>query len=93
MRELKQATVVSGELALSFVDGSELFLNLERLRKACPCAACTGAHGTARLQKSDTGPAELSQIQLVGSYALQLTWQDGCGAGIYSFDYLAGLEG
>src|SRR5207244_10726103 len=33
---------IGNELAIQWNDGSESYLNLELLRRACPCAACGG---------------------------------------------------
>jgi DUF971 family protein len=34
---------------------------------------------------------EITDVRLVGSYALNFTWADGHGAGIYTWDYLQTL--
>jgi DUF971 family protein len=33
---------IGAELAFAWNDGTESYLSLERLRRACPCAACGG---------------------------------------------------
>jgi DUF971 family protein len=33
---------IANELAIAWSDGTESFLSLELLRRACPCAACGG---------------------------------------------------
>ena len=33
---------IGPELAIAWSDGTETFLNLEVLRRACPCAVCGG---------------------------------------------------
>jgi len=35
---------------------------------------------------------KIKKISLVGNYAIGITWADGHNSGIYSFDYLKGLE-
>lgn len=95
-RQLTQAVPIGQELALSFTDGTELFLNLAMLRRACPCAACQGepdALGRVVRPKVEHGPGafELRSYDSVGGYALQLVWADGHSTGIYSFDYLQRL--
>jgi len=66
------------------------------LRDRCPCATCTGAHGTPP-QRTDlsTNPLQMYKPALkmesaepVGNYAVRLAWNDGHNTGIYSFDYL-----
>ena len=72
---------------------------LEYLRDECPCATCTGAHGTEP-QKSNysSEPAnpfqmykpklKMLQVEPVGNYAIRIDWSDGHNTGIYSFDHL-----
>jgi DUF971 family protein len=93
---LHQATVIGGELALSFEDGEELYLGLPMLRRACPCAACQGepdALGRVLRPVVELGPLAFDLVKLdpVGGYALQIGWGDGHATGLYSFDYLRRL--
>jgi DUF971 family protein len=73
--------------------------SLAYLRDECPCATCTGAHGTEP-QKTDysSAPKELFpmykpvlkmlSVEQVGGYAIRIDWSDGHNTGIYSFDHL-----
>jgi len=93
---LLQATVIGDELALSWNDGSEAYLKLEPLRRACPCASCQGeADGINPVQKPvvQYRPESfvLQSSVLVGNYGFQPTWGDGHRTGIYAFDYLKKL--
>lgn len=93
MRRLEHAAVIGTELALRFGDGEELYLPLDMLRRACPCAACQGepdALGRVLRPVQQIGARgfELLRYEVVGGYALQLFWADGHSTGIYSFDYL-----
>jgi DUF971 family protein len=65
----------------------------------CPCAGCTGAHGTpperTNYSKPDANPfpmfkpaLKMLDIQSVGGYALRIYWNDNHNAGIYSYTYL-----
>ena len=70
------------------------------LRDECPCASCTGAHGTPP-QKSNYSAEQTSKelfpmykpslkmvdVEPVGAYAIRITWSDGHNTGIYSFDH------
>jgi DUF971 family protein len=84
-------------LAVKWEDGTETFIALERLRRACPCAGCKGETDImGNLYKNPeqplTPPAfQLRSVQLVGSYGLQPVWADGHATGIYSFEYLRTL--
>jgi DUF971 family protein len=93
---LEQAVVIGDELALSFSDGSEFYLPLPMLRRACPCANCQGepdAMGRVIRPRVEHGPKafDLLKFEQVGGYALQLFWGDGHSSGIYSFAYLQKL--
>ena len=93
---LENAVVIGSELALSFADGQEAFLELAMLRRACPCAACQGepdALGRVSRPRVEHGPKafELRKFETIGGYALQLFWADGHSTGIYSYDYLQRL--
>ena len=77
-------------------DGHHSDYALAYLRDKCPCASCTGAHGTPP-QKSDfsTNPLQMykpalkmASAEAVGNYALRIAWNDGHNSGIFSFDYL-----
>jgi DUF971 family protein len=96
MSRLQNALVIGNELALAFDDGEELYLALDLLRRACPCAACQGepdALGRVLRPVQQIGPRgfELLKIEVVGGYAIQLFWADGHSTGLYTFDYLRRL--
>jgi len=88
---------IGDELAIAWSDGTESFLKVEMLRRACPCAACGGEPDVlgyvARPYVSYTERSfQLVGFDLVGGYALQPRWGDGHNTGIYSFTYLRRLE-
>ena len=69
---------------------------LAYLRDECPCATCTGAHGTAPERSSySTSSAfplykptlKMLSVEPVGQYAIRMEWSDGHNTGIYSFDH------
>ena len=87
---------IGNELAIQWNDGKESYLNLEFLRRACPCAACGGEPDVlGNISRPNvTYSAEsfvLQKFNMVGGYALQLYWVDGHNTGIYSFQYLRRL--
>lgn len=87
---------IGDELAIAWSDGTESFLDFERLRRACPCAGCGGEPdvlGDVQRPQVSYAPSsfELRGWSVVGGYALQPTWGDGHGTGLYSFDYLRRL--
>lgn len=94
--ELRNAQLIGNELALAWNDGTESFLQLETLRRACPCAACGGEPDVLGkvVRPNVTYSRESFQVtgfDIVGGYALQPRWADGHSTGIYSFTYLRRL--
>jgi DUF971 family protein len=85
---------IGDELAMKWDDGSESFVKLAALRRCCPCAGCKGETdilGNVHKNPDRPLPAqafELRRLVRIGSYAVQPTWGDGHGSGIYSFEYL-----
>jgi len=89
---------IGNELAILWNDATESYLNLEFLRRACPCAACGGEPDVlGNISSRDRGITysndsfKLNGFDVVGGYALQPHWGDGHGTGIYSFQYLRRL--
>jgi DUF971 family protein len=85
-------------IKIDWKDGHRSEYALQYLRDKCPCAACTGAHGTPpREPASDAPPAspfpmyqsalKMVDVHAVGNYAIGIDWSDGHKAGIYSFDH------
>ena len=90
---LLQNVVIGDELALAWGDGKEDYINLRKLREACPCAVCQGEpDAMGYVVKPTVTHTEKSfqalRMQQVGGYALQITWADGHSSGIYSYDLL-----
>ena len=85
---------IGQELAIKWEDGTESFIALEKLRRACPCAGCKGERDImGNLYKGPEHPLTPAAFQLrsltrIGTYALQPIWADGHNTGIYSFEYL-----
>ena len=94
---LQNAVVIGSELALAWGDSSESYLQLEPLRRECPCAACkgepdvTGKVLVPKVTHDPTRSYRLMKFEIVGGYALQPFWADGHSSGIYSFDLLRRL--
>jgi DUF971 family protein len=88
--------VIGQELAVAWNDGRESFIPLEKLRRACPCAACGGepdVMGHIDRPHVSYGPHsfELRGFKFVGGYAFQPTWNDGHETGLYTFPLLRAL--
>lgn len=86
-------------IKIDWKDGHHSDYPLGWLRDECPCASCTGSHGTTP-QKTNYSQAaadpfpmfkpalKMLDIQRVGGYALRLYWNDGHNTGIYSYQHL-----
>jgi len=88
---------IGNELAIRWNDGKESYLDLEFLRRACPCAACGGEPDVlGNISRPNVKYSEdsfrLAGFNLVGGYAVQPRWHDGHETGIYSFQYLRRLS-
>jgi DUF971 family protein len=89
-------------IEIDWKDGHHSSYDVVYLRDWCPCAACTGAHGTAPRPKTGSASSQkpenpfklykpkerMLKIEPVGNYALHITWSDGHASGIYSYDHL-----
>lgn len=90
----KDIQQIGDELAIKWEDGSEDYIRLELLRRACPCAGCRGETDIlGNLYKNPDKPYSpvafiLARMTGVGGYGIQPVWGDGHTTGIYSFDYL-----
>src|SRR5256885_13867496 len=88
---------IGHELAIRWDDGSETYVPLEKLRRACPCAGCKGETDiTGKMHRGPEIPlspnsCQLRRVTRVGAYGIQPAWGDGHGTGIYSFEYLRSL--
>lgn len=88
---------IGNELAIQWNDGTESYLDLQFLRRACPCAACGGEPDIlGNIMRPNVSYSDnsfnLSGFEIVGGYALQPQWRDGHSTGIYSFQYLRRLS-
>ena len=75
------------------------------LRKNCPCAECLEKRGEGSHEKPLSGvrpslrvikntveeETDLTEIWLVGNYALGMKWKDGHSSGIYSWPMMRSL--
>lgn len=88
--------IIGLELAILWSDQMESYFKLEDLRRACPCAVCSGEPDvTGKVHKPRVTYTPQSfqwrGHHLVGGYALQPVWSDGHQTGIYSWKYLRRL--
>ena len=84
-------------IKIDWRDGHYSDYPLAHLRDHCPCATCTGSHGTEPQRSNYSNPnpfqmfkpaLKMDSVEAVGSYAIRIYWNDGHSSGIYSFDHL-----
>jgi len=86
-------------IQIDWKDGHHSSYSLAYLRDECPCASCTGAHGTEPQKSNYSAPPanpfqmykpalKMLNVEAVGHYAIKIDWNDGHNTGIYSFDHL-----
>lgn len=82
----------TGTLEIEWADGHQTRYDFTTLRWLCPCAYCRGEAGVPGWLDSAPTLSEaqttLTDIQLVGSYAVAPTWSDGHHTGFYTFQRL-----
>ena len=89
--------VLGSELVVVWDDGHESYYPLDQLRRACPCAGCSGEPDL--FGRVAMGPAprytnasfEIASITPIGNYALQPNWGDGHSYGIWTYERLRGV--
>jgi DUF971 family protein len=70
--------------------GHQGFFPARALRLACPCAACVEEMTGRPILAADSVPVDVRPVSLalVGAYGLRISWSDGHGTGIYTFERL-----
>jgi DUF971 family protein len=85
-------------LEINWEDESISTIALKYLRDECPCATCKGE---TVLLKTYRPPVKkmitpemylIKNIEVIGEYAIQITWKDGHNTGIYTYEYLMDLD-
>ena len=87
-------------IKIDWKDGHHSEYSLPYLRDECPCASCTGAHGTEPNKTDYSKPAaatpfpmfkpalRMLDVEEVGRYAFRIDWSDGHNTGIYTYEHL-----
>ena len=71
-------------------------LKLSNLRKNCPCAVCAAENdeqGEKYIPLYSGDQLKVTEIKIVGHYAVSISWKDGHNTGIYEFEQLRDLGG
>ena len=81
-------------LVVVWDDGHESYYPLEELRRACPCAGCSGEPDLFGRMYAGPPPNysprsfQLHSVIPIGNYALQPNWLDGHNYGMWTFERL-----
>lgn len=80
-------------LQLDWPDGTSTWVPASEIRKACGCAHCVDEHTGRPILDPATVPADLehSSVELMGRYAIAITFSDGHRTGIYTWRLLRSL--
>jgi len=89
-------------ISIDWADKHRSEFLLAYLRDNCPCATCTGAHGTepqkSNYSSTDANPFQMFKpalkmldVEPMGNYAIKIAWNDNHSSGIYSWDYLRNI--
>jgi len=86
----KEIKVADGQLLILWNDGHASRTALRDVRLACRCAACVDEWTHQSLLVPERIPADIkpTAIDVVGAYAVHITWSDNHSTGIYSYDNL-----
>lgn len=94
MQPVKIKLIEDKYLFIEWDDNSESKISLQKVRSLCPCATCLAQKEN---QSKNYIPLLLGSqitvknIEVVGTYAIQITWQDGHNTGIYEYPFLKNL--
>ncbi len=85
----------SRRLRFTWRDGRRSDFDWEYLRWRCPCAWCAGEGDRPGALEGRTSltpdEMEMTDVNLVGRYAVQPTWKDSHDTGIFTFRALRGF--
>ncbi len=82
--------VADREIHVTWADGHRTILANTTLRERCPCAQCVDETTGRRILDPRRVPRDIraDAIELVGRYAIKVTWSDRHSTGLYPFDRL-----
>lgn len=93
----RKITVVNEKQYLSVIwsDGHRSVYSFEGLRGNCPCVFCRGGHDKmgqpfdlSLFMQKPQRKRQITKIDAMGNYAIQIQWEDGHGSGIYRWEQL-----
>jgi len=94
MQPIKISIKDKKNLLIEWDDKSESLIPVRTLRYYCPCAECK----KDREERSDSyipifgdDQITITNIEMIGNYAVKFSWEDGHNTGMYEYDYLVKL--
>ena len=84
----------SQHIYIKWDNGTATEISLRKLRELCPCATCMTfrqSQGKDYIPIFNENQLKVANIKQIGSYAIQVTWNDGHNTGIYEFPFLKNL--
>ncbi len=94
MSPLQIKVIDNKDLFIKWDDGSETIISLLSLRKNCPCATCMSEkekQSNTYIPLYSSDQLKVLDIQMIGYYAIGITWKDGHNTGIYEFHFIKSL--
>ena len=82
----------SKRLELSFTDSRIYSFSYEFLRVHSPSAEVRGHSPSQAVLQLDKVSVGIKEVELVGAYALKITFDDGHNTGLYTWDYFRELH-
>ena len=82
----------SKRLELSFADSRIYSFSYEFLRVHSPSAEVRGHSPSQAVLQLDKVSVGVKEVELVGAYALKITFDDGHNTGLYTWDYFRELH-
>jgi DUF971 family protein len=81
-------------LGILWTDGRRDQFDVVTLRRRCPCAHCIDEWTGEKRLKPESVPDTVRPVRIdsIGSYALQIHFNDGHSTGIYTFQMLRDLH-
>lgn len=91
----KEIILLPNHIAIKWADNSELMLNNQIAREACPCAFCSGETDALGNkyggEKVKTPNITILNFMKIGHYGVRFFWSDGHSDGIYTYTFLNSL--
>jgi DUF971 family protein len=90
----------ASRLTITWNSGEVAEYPFDLLRNSCPCAGCRGGHANMKKEPDasmfiiplmDANKLKLTDVEMVGNYAISIIWADGHKDGIFNWGYLYSL--